>query len=144
MYRCVLIAYSYTSLSLGTGLNSVTASRSDVNQSQKKKITTTTTSTTTSTSTSTTTSTTKYNRRKMTQKIKHNCYIKEHNISTPQCHRLFQFCRNQTLSFIWWRISTNSFLCLRNRLWLSQAFRTPLYYIIIYHFYWQRSVEMEL
>lgn len=67
-----------------------------------------------------TTTRTRY--KKNNKKISHSS-VKQNTVSTQQCYRLFQFCRNRTLSFIQRRISTQySFLCLRNRLLLSQAF----------------------
>lgn len=49
-----------------------------------------------------TTTTTRYKKNK---KISHSS-VKQNTVSTQQCYRLFQFCRNRTLSFIQRRIST--------------------------------------
>lgn len=44
-------------------------------------------------------------RYKKNKKISHSS-VKQNTVSTQQCYRLFQFCRNRTLSFIQRRIST--------------------------------------
>lgn len=45
-----------------------------------------------------TTTTTRYIMYKKNKKISHSS-VKQNTVSTQQCYRLFQFCRNRTLSF---------------------------------------------